>query len=105
MNVPDFNDTRSGSSLSSLRPVALAVVVIAAGLINSLNTVGGAPVKVTATDVERFTVYHSPQTPGYTCWVGTWVMPDETLMVSFHQATGPFTYDCHYPANHPSGFH
>ena len=49
------------------------------------------PTKVTATDVQKFTVYHSPQTPGYTCWVGAWVMPDETLMISFHQATGPFS--------------
>lgn len=46
---------------------------------------------VSATDVQRFSVYHSPSTPGYTCWAGTWVMPDGTLMVSFHQATGPFT--------------
>lgn len=55
--------------------------------------VGGAsmPDKVTAADVERFTVYHSPQTPGYTCWVGCWLMPDETLMVSFHQTTGPLS--------------
>ena len=49
------------------------------------------PMKVTATDVVKTVVYHSPQTPGYTCWTGTWLMPDETLMVSFHQATGPFT--------------
>jgi len=97
MNVPRSNDTRSRSSLSNLRPVALAAVVIAAGLINSFNTVGGAPVKVTATDVQRFTVYHSPQTPGYTCWAGAWVMPDETLMISFHQATGPFTGRPHAP--------
>jgi hypothetical protein len=46
---------------------------------------------VTATEVERFTVYHSPDTPGYTCWAGTWLMPDGTLMVSFHQARGPLT--------------
>lgn len=37
----------------------------------------------------RQTVYHSPQTPGYTCWVGAWIMADESLMVSFDQATGP----------------
>ena len=47
------------------------------------------PTEVTATDVVKTVVYHSPQTPGYTCWAGTWLMPDETLMVSFHQATGP----------------
>ncbi|NPV48761.1 MAG: exo-alpha-sialidase [Armatimonadetes bacterium] len=46
---------------------------------------------VTATDVQQSTVYHSPQTPGYTCWVSTWLMPDGALRVSFHQATGPLT--------------
>lgn len=35
------------------------------------------------------TIYHSPQTPGYTCWVGAWVMPDKSLMVACSQATGP----------------
>jgi hypothetical protein len=47
------------------------------------------PTRVTAAEVRRATVYHSPQTPGFTCWAGTWVMPDGRLMVSFHQATGP----------------
>src|SRR4051812_8841981 len=37
----------------------------------------------------RKIIYHSPQTPGYTCWVGAWVMPDRSLMVAFSQATGP----------------
>lgn len=44
-----------------------------------------------ATDHQRRTIYHSPQTPGYTCWVGAWIMPDDSLMVSFTQATGPAT--------------
>jgi hypothetical protein len=35
------------------------------------------------------TIYHSPQTPGYTCWVGIWNMPDGSTMLSFTQATGP----------------
>lgn len=52
---------------------------------------GVVPQKVVATDVQKFTVYHSPQTPGYTCWVGCWLMPDNTLMVSFHQITGPLS--------------
>src|SRR4051812_49961858 len=41
------------------------------------------------TDFKRRTIYHSPQTPGYTCWVGAWQMPDKNLMVTFKQATGP----------------
>jgi hypothetical protein len=36
-----------------------------------------------AVDHMRRTIYHSPQTPGYTCWTGAWNMPDGNLMVSF----------------------
>src|SRR4051812_49847429 len=42
-----------------------------------------------AKDYARQTIYHSPQTPGYTCWVGAWVMPDKSLIVTFKQAMGP----------------
>lgn len=42
-----------------------------------------------AIDHQRQTVYHSPDKPGFTSWVGAWMMPDGSLMVSFTQATGP----------------
>ncbi|MEX0724702.1 MAG: sialidase family protein [Planctomycetaceae bacterium] len=42
-----------------------------------------------AVDHSRTTIYHSPQSPGYTCWVGAWIMPDGDLMTCFTQATGP----------------
>ena len=45
--------------------------------------------RLVADHYDRRTIYHSPQTPGYTCWVGAWIMPDDSLMVSFTQATGP----------------
>ncbi|MFN7922905.1 MAG: sialidase family protein [Bryobacteraceae bacterium] len=41
------------------------------------------------TDLTTRTVYHSPETPGFTSWVGLWLMPSGNPMVSFHQATGP----------------
>lgn len=37
----------------------------------------------------RRTIYHSPQSPGFTSWVGLWTMPDGSFMVCFTQATGP----------------
>ena len=40
-------------------------------------------------DFSKRTIYHSPQIPGYTCWVGVWSMPDGSAMVCFTQATGP----------------
>jgi hypothetical protein len=42
-----------------------------------------------AVDLHRQTIYHSPQRPGYTSWVGAWTMPDKSLMTAFVQATGP----------------
>lgn len=42
-----------------------------------------------AVDHQRTTIYHSAQTPGYTCWVGAWTMPKGDLMVAFTEATGP----------------
>jgi len=44
---------------------------------------------ISAAEYQRQTVYHSPQKPGYTCWVGAWIMPDGDLMTCFTQATGP----------------
>jgi hypothetical protein len=41
-------------------------------------------------DFRREFVYHSPQFPGYTCWTGLYKMPDDAIMCSFTQATGPF---------------
>ncbi|MBM79025.1 MAG: hypothetical protein CMJ78_00325 [Planctomycetaceae bacterium] len=48
-----------------------------------------AETSVTVVEHERRTVYHSPQTPGFTCWTGLWAMPDKTVMLAFTQATGP----------------
>ena len=43
----------------------------------------------TAVEHRRQTIYHSPQKPGFTSWVGAWAMPDGSLMCSVTQATGP----------------
>lgn len=48
-----------------------------------------AEIDYQAVDHERRTIYHSPETPGFTCWVYAWTMPDNDIMVSFYQATGP----------------
>lgn len=42
-----------------------------------------------AVEHQRTTIYHSPQTPGFTSWCGAWTMQDGSLMVCFTQATGP----------------
>ena len=40
-------------------------------------------------DFRRVFLYHSPQYPGFTSWCGLWNMPDGSVMLSFHEATGP----------------
>jgi len=49
----------------------------------------GAASKFTAEEYSRKTIHHSAQKPGYTCWVGGWQMPDQSLMVTFKEVTGP----------------
>ena len=44
---------------------------------------------VVVRDHARRTVYHSPQTPGYTCWAYVWRLPDGSPMITLTQATGP----------------
>jgi len=46
-------------------------------------------VQVQVTDFVDKTIYHSPETPGYTSWVGLWQLPNGTLCCDFRQITGP----------------
>ena len=71
-----------------MRPSLTVLLVV---LTSPLFAQGGTAMTVTAQDVERRTIYHSPQTPGYTCWCGLWKMPDGSVMCCFVQATGPTT--------------
>lgn len=68
--------------MNRLRLIAAIFILLAiAQIANADNFV--------AVDHQRQTIYHSPQSPGYTCWVNAWVMPKDAVMVSFTQATGP----------------
>jgi hypothetical protein len=44
---------------------------------------------VEAVEYAEKTIYHSPETPGYTSWVGLWLAADGRLQCSFTQRTGP----------------
>ena len=52
----------------------LSLVAIAL-LSTSLHQQEAKAMSVTVASHERTTIYHSPQSPGYTCWVGVWVTP------------------------------
>ena len=44
---------------------------------------------VEVADYRQRIIYHSPETPGYTSWVGVWLTSDGRLECSFAQRTGP----------------
>ena len=62
------------------------------GLVLAAATVlfvqGVNAMQVSVVSHARRTLYHSPQTPGYTCWSGIWRMPDGRVMVCFTEITG-----------------
>jgi hypothetical protein len=72
-----------------------ATVILVVGIVLLLSGGGGekkrTPRAFEALGYSSAQVYHSPQTPGQTAFVGAWIMPDGSLMTSFTQATGPFT--------------
>ncbi len=69
-------------------PIPMSVLLLV-GLCGGADEPPINKLSLSAEQFTRKTIYHSPQTPGYTCWVGAWQMPDQSLMVSFKQATGP----------------
>lgn len=71
-----------------MRTRLLHLALLAVALTPAVNGVAVA-VELNVVEHQRRTIYHSPQSPGFTSWVGAWTMPDGSLMVSFTQATGP----------------
>ncbi len=63
-------------------PIPMSVLLLV-GLCGGADEPPINKLSLSAEQFTRKTIYHSPQTPGYTCWVGAWQMPDQSLMVSF----------------------
>ena len=82
---------------AGLITVTAATVILVVGAVLLLTGGGGGEKKkppprlFEALGYSAAQVYHSPQTPGHTAFVGAWIMPDGSLMTSFAQATGPLT--------------
>jgi len=49
----------------------------------------GDPMKVDVVEYQERVIYHSPEAPGYTSWVGLWDLTDGRLCLDFRQLTGP----------------
>ena len=68
----------------------LAILSIVTSLICSIAGLAEAVPTLEVSNYQRTMIYHSPQTPGYTCWTGATVQPDDgAILVSFVEATGP----------------
>jgi hypothetical protein len=50
---------------------------------------GPSGLHVEASDFHQSSIYHSPQTPGYTAWCTLWRDPAGSLRLGFQQVTGP----------------
>ena len=73
----------------STRSKCATTVTFSLALLAAVPTQAAGVTQVTVRDHSRRTIYHSPQTPGYTCWAGIWTMPDASVMIAFTQVTGP----------------
>ena len=69
----------------------LSIVVIPkkALLADNAEANVGLVTTVEVVDYAEKTIYHSPETPGYTSWAGLWQLPDGRIRCGFLQLTGP----------------
>ncbi|MBL9214012.1 MAG: exo-alpha-sialidase [Opitutaceae bacterium] len=81
--------SRLFTGLSSFNNRAVFVALLMQICLLPMGAEAGSTPAFTAREHERRTIYHSPQTPGFTSWVGAWIMPDQSVMNAFTQATGP----------------
>ncbi len=72
---------------AGIRCSRAAMVLISVLLIPIMRTDGQT--RVTVREHSQRVIFHSPQTPGYTCWTGIWTLADSSLMIGFTQITGP----------------
>ena len=77
-------------TMFSNRHCSIAISVALAGIVSaSARGNDGAELKVDAVGYAERIIYHSPETPGYTSWVGLWQLPDGRIRCDFNQLTGP----------------
>lgn len=71
--------------------MGLLVILLRSATVQQSPTRGmeATAVSVEVTDYTDRIIYHSPETPGYTSWVGLWLTNDGRLQCSFTQLTGP----------------
>ena len=86
---PSRRVVTSLSGLQSYLPARLVAVVFVLLLVEAGGYTHAAVFSGQVLDYQQKTIYHSPETPGYTSWVGLWKLPNGTIQTDFVQATGP----------------
>jgi sialidase-1 len=79
--------SRSGDNCRLMVLVAVLCMFVA-GFAQAAET-PQKDLQVQAVNFEEKVIYHSPESPGYTSWVGFWQLPDGRLRCDCRQVTGP----------------
>ena len=69
--------------------VSFTLLVTAAAARKERVRANAEALTVEAVEYTEKTIYHSPEKPGWTSWVGLWLSVDGRLQCSFNQMTGP----------------
>jgi hypothetical protein len=65
-----------------------SLVAVLTACTHALAVQGQQPgIRVEVVEVEQRTLYHSPEIPGYTAWVGLWQLPNRTIQCDFEEIT------------------
>ena len=80
---------RKFKDAASLAAFLTAIWTLAMGSCICMAQEQQGDVQVKVVDFVEKTIYHSPETPGYTSWVGLWQLPNGTVCCDFRQVTGP----------------
>jgi hypothetical protein len=68
---------------------AMAIMLLTLAAMTMCQAKDRRIVKVEAVDYQEKVIYHSPEKPGFSAWVGLWRMNDKKMFCDFRQITGP----------------
>jgi hypothetical protein len=83
MNTTSPSTTPARCALLPLALLAVAATCILAANAHAVAFNGAV------LEYQQKQIYHSPETPGYTSWVGLWQLPGGEVRCDFRQVTGP----------------
>jgi hypothetical protein len=76
----------SRSACQSIPTIVVTALLLAIQAVSGDHTYAGVVFNGTVLDFQEEQIYHSPETPGYTCWVGLWQLPQSgAIECGFYQ--------------------